>query len=80
MIKKADHRLINGRNWPLTIISIILIGLDVTIIILVCTNIHYFGPWGLVVGIGAVSSIFFCYKAIRTNDPVWLLLDLILPS
>ncbi|MNH58462.1 hypothetical protein D3C73_102620 [compost metagenome] len=50
--------------------------------LLVALAIHgtALGWWALLIGAGAVSSIYFSVLAIKKNDPAWLLLDFILPN
>lgn len=76
--KKAKEQ--EGRNWPLTVISIIMIIFDVAILAIVWNQRFAFEWWGLLIAFGAVSSLFLSYKAIKTNNPAWLLLDIILPN
>ena len=68
------------RNWALVIIASMMIILNVVLLAAVVFYWSAFGWWSLIAVVGAVASIYLSVEAIRTNDPTWLLLDLILPT
>ena len=68
------------RNWALVVIASIMILLNLILLVAAVLYWATFGWWSLIAGIGAATSIYLSVEAIRTNDPTWLLLDLILPT
>ena len=68
------------RNWALVLIASILIILGSAIVLLAVTNIATFGWWSLLIGLGGLTTITAAIMFIITNDPTWILLDLILPG
>lgn len=68
------------RNWLLVTIASIVILLDIVLLVIAATNMSTLGWWSLAITIGAISSLYLSVVAIKTNNPAWLLLDLILPN
>lgn len=77
--KKFDEER-QRTNWPLMVVSIVMIVFDVAIFAIVWKRGVIFEWWGALIALGALSSLYLSYKAIKTNNPAWLLLDLILPN
>lgn len=67
-------------NIALRIIATIVIIIDTVILTIIAMNITGLGWWGIIITLGAISSIGFAVMAIKRNEPAWLLLDLILPN
>ena len=76
-MKKVEPQ---DRNWALVTVASLMIVFNLVLLVVVGLYWPVFGWWSLVVVIGAVVSIYFAVRAIKTNDPTWILLDLILPS
>lgn len=68
------------RNWGLVFICVILIIIGGVLITLSVVNISLFGWWSLLIGLSGLATITAATVSIIENDPVWILLDLILPS
>lgn len=68
------------RNWFLVFIASVLIIIGCAIVFLAVTNIATFGWWSLLIGLGGLTTITAAIMSIITNDPTWILLDLILPG
>jgi hypothetical protein len=71
---------LHKRNWPLVVIALIVITLNILIIagiFMYTANLEW---WSVLIIVGALSSIYLSLMAIIKNDPAWLLLDLILPN
>ncbi|HEX8182178.1 MAG TPA: hypothetical protein VF575_01095 [Candidatus Saccharimonadales bacterium] len=69
-----------SRNWLLVSIASIIIILDLLIITGVVLYSIPLGWWSFIIVAGALSSLSLSVMAIKTNDPAWLLLDIIIPS
>ncbi len=67
------------RNWALVFISSILMVLGLALIVLALMNVSSFGLWGLLIGAIGLTAFGAAVTAIITNDPSWILLDLIMP-
>lgn len=68
------------RNWILVSLAGALILLDLLIIGTILFNGPSIRWWEYGLILGALSSMYLACKAIKTNNPVWLLLDLVLPN
>ena len=68
------------RNWALVAVASILMIISLVILVLAILNIATFGWWSLALGLGALTTIAAAVMSIVKNDPVWILLDLIIPG
>ena len=68
------------RNWALVAVALILMIISLVILVLAILNIATFGWWSLALGLGALTTIAAAVMSIVKNDPVWILLDLIIPG
>jgi len=68
------------RNWALVAVASILILISLAILVLAILNVAIFGWWSLALGLGALTTIAAAVMSIVKNDPVWILLDLIIPG
>jgi NADH:ubiquinone oxidoreductase subunit 6 (subunit J) len=78
MKNKKSHS--KDRNWPLVFISAVLILIGLVIVLLAITGIPSFGWWSLLIGLAGVTTVGAATMSIIKNDPVWILLDLIIPG
>lgn len=69
-----------SRNWGLIIISSILFLGGSTLVVLATINVASFGWWSLALGLSGLGTMGAAIMSIVTNDPAWILLDLILPN
>ncbi len=69
-----------SRNWGLIIISSILFLGGSTLVVLAAINVASFGWWSLALGLSGLGTMGAAIMSIVTNDPAWILLDLILPN
>ena len=69
-----------SRNWGLIIISSILFLGGSTLVVLAAINVASFGWWSLALGLSGLGTMGVAIMSIVTNDPAWILLDLILPN
>ena len=76
--KKKEQKI--ERNWALVVIASIMIIINLALLVIASMYWSALGWWAPVIVVGAIVSIYLSIEAIRTNDPTWLLLDLILPS
>ena len=76
--KKKEQTI--ERNWALVVIASIMIIINLVLLVIASMYWSALGWWAPVITVGAIVSIYLSVEAIRTNDPTWLLLDLILPS
>lgn len=53
--------------------------LGLALIVLALMNVSSFGLWGLLIGAIGLTAFGAAVTAIITNDPSWILLDLIMP-
>ena len=68
-------------NWLLRVIASLIILLNIALLVVAISNYQSLGwLWTTVLCTAGVSSIALSIEAIRTNEPAWLLLDLILPN
>ncbi len=79
-MKSKNKAQKTSRNWALVIIASIVIAISVTLLVMAVVYRSNLGWWAPVLAVGAVISILLSVQAIKKNDPVWLLLDLILPG
>jgi hypothetical protein len=76
-MKKVEPQ---DRNWALVTVASLMIVFNLVLLVVVSLYWSVFGWWSLVAIIAAVASIYLAVTAIRTNDPTWILLDLVLPG
>lgn len=74
------YRNKKDRNWVLIFVASILIILGIALVVLAVANITAFGWWSLILGASGVSTIAAAAMSIITNNPSWILLDLIIPG
>lgn len=67
------------RNWFLVFVGLILILIGLTLLVFSILYIREFDWWSLPIGMTGSTAIVAAVMSITTNDPSWLLLDLILP-
>jgi len=77
---KSKKKVVIERNWALVVVASILISIGLALLVLAILNIATFGCWSLALGLGALTTIAAAVMSIVKNDPVWILLDLIIPS
>jgi len=77
---KSKKKVVIERNWALVVVASILISIGLALLVLAILNIATFGWWSLALGLGALTTIAAAVMSIVKNDPVWILLDLIIPS
>ncbi len=68
------------KNWVLIVIASTVIVLNAALILFLILNPMTLGWWTLLIGLSAVVSISLSLKAIKENEPAWLMIDLILPK
>jgi hypothetical protein len=68
------------RNWLLVFLAVIVLIFNLVLILIAAAYIETLGWLSLLFIVGAAVSIFMSSMAIIKKDPVWLLLDLILPN
>ncbi|MDQ5931916.1 MAG: hypothetical protein QG649_1 [Patescibacteria group bacterium] len=61
-------------------IASIVIVLNVALILFLILEPNILGWWSLLIGLSAVVSISLSVKAIKENEPAWLMIDLLLPK
>lgn len=59
--------------------GVVILGINVFLVVVAVMNFQALGwiAWGIIAG--CLATIYFPIKAIRTGDPEWILLDLIMP-
>lgn len=78
MLKKFTA--IQEENWFLVFVaSVIFLG-GAVLLGLAIVYWAQLGLWAFLVGVSGLTSMYFAWKAVRTNEPAWILLDLILPG
>ena len=77
---KSKKKVVIERNWALVVVASILISIGLALLVLAIINIATFGWWSLALGVGALTTIAAAVMSILKNDPVWILLDLIIPG
>jgi len=77
---KSKKKVVIERNWALVVVASILISIGLALLVLAILNIATFGWWSLALGLGALTTIAAAVMSIVKNDPVWILLDLIIPG
>jgi hypothetical protein len=65
--------------WFVRLFATFLLAVDMGIIVVVLTNFSTFEWLGVIVLLAAIVSSYFPVMALKTGDPEWVLLDLILP-
>ena len=80
LVMRSKTKGSKERNWGLVFICVILIIIGGVLITLSVVNISLFGWWSLLIGLSGLATITAATVSIIENDPVWILLDLILPS
>ena len=80
LVTRSKTKGSKERNWGLVFICVILIIIGGVLITLSVVNISLFGWWSLLIGLSGLATITAATVSIIENDPVWILLDLILPS
>jgi len=76
---KSNKEVIE-RNWALVVVASILIIIGLALLVLAIINVGTFGWWSLALILGALTTIAAAVMSIVKNDPVWILLDLIIPG
>lgn len=71
----AEHP---DRNWPLVVVSSILIVIGLIFLLLALVYVKQLGWASLGVGLTGVSVIGAAVMSIVKNDPSWILLELLL--
>ena len=77
---RTKKKVTEARNWGLVLICAILIVLGGAIVVLAVVNIALFGWWSLLIGAVGATTVAAAIMSIIENDPIWIMLDLILPS
>lgn len=80
MMKKKKNQLKPARNWALVVVAVSYIVINLILLVIGVMFWSDLGWWAPAIVIGAMASIYFSIEAIRTNEPAWLLLDIILPG
>ena len=68
------------RSWGLIIISSLIIIGGLILVTLSIVYVGTFGWWSLALGLSGLGTMGAAIMSIITNDPAWILLDLILPN
>jgi len=76
---KSNKEVIE-RNWALVVVASILIIIGLALLVLAIINVGTFGWWSLALILAALTTIAAAVMSIVKNDPVWILLDLIIPG
>lgn len=79
-MKKNNRIAPEGRNWGLVFICSILIIISLVLIISAFGYMNIFGWWSLLIGLTGVTTLVASIMSIVKNDPVWILLGLLLPG
>ena len=78
--KSMYFKAISEKNWLLLVFAV-LVGIFafafIAIGVVFWASLSLLAPVLIVSGL---SSLFFVYKALKDNQPAWLLLDVILPN
>jgi len=61
-------------------VGVILLAFDILLMTLAVMNFNALGWMAYVIFFGSLATIYFPIKAIKTGNPEWVLLDLIIPS
>lgn len=79
MAKKRPDTQIPPK-WLVRVVGIVLLVLALALICIATINFAVIGWPAILMIIGGLTTSGFAAAAIRTGDPVWILLDLILPN
>jgi membrane protein YdbS with pleckstrin-like domain len=77
---KKKKEISKSRNWPLVVISSILILIGLVLIAFALMYVADFGWWSLLVGATGLTTVIAACLSIAKNDPAWILLGLIIPG
>lgn len=77
---KNKQKIPKTRNWVLVIVSLVLMLFGLALLVISIVNIGNFGWFSLMFGLGGLTTIGAAVMSIITNDPSWILLDLIIPG
>ena len=67
-------------NLPLRVIATLFIVMNIILLGISIYHVSTLGWLSIAIVCGSLTSILFSVKAIKTNDPTWLMLDLIIPG
>jgi len=70
-----------ARNWLLIFFAGLIFIAGMILVVVPIVAFSALGLWvAVAMGLSGLTSMYFAYKAFITNDPVWILLDVIIPG
>lgn len=73
-------KAIQEKNWLLVIFAVLIFLAGLIVVAISLLFLEVFGWWAVPSIASGLTSMYFSYKAVRTNESAWILLDLILPT
>ncbi len=80
MTKKRILDKSRGSDKLLVVVASVWLVLNVCVVAVGALSIGTFGWWSALIIAGGLSSVGLSIMAIKTREPAWLLLDLLLPN